>query len=307
VLFGHCAFSTKNLYFNQNCLVALFPKIMCAVSESPRTEANIREAFSFYRNCGTELYFVHVAQEKKAFTKQLEKTIKRHSLVEDSIEIVALQGEVSQALLQFAQEKDIDLIIAGALAREGLIRYYMGSIARQLVRRSNCSVLLLTAPQKEWRPCKHIVVNGQAHPKTADTIKVALQLAQQFGSEHLSIVAELQKSINLRAADEVEASKLSAWKNEQERLEQERIQQVVNSSSTSSSIEIDSQVLFGKAGYCIGHFTQNSKADLLVLNSPDTKLGFIDRIFTHDLEFILSDLPSDVLIVHSTDSKPALP
>jgi hypothetical protein len=58
--------------------------------------------------------------------------------------------------------------------------------------------------------------------------------------------------------------------------------------------------IFGKKGYSIGHFAETSKADLLMVNSPDTKLGFLDRVFTHDLEYILSDMPCDILIVHST-------
>ena len=38
----------------------------------------------------------------------------------------------------------------------------------------------------------------------------------------------------------------------------------------------------------------------MVVNSPDTRLGFLDRIFKHDLEYMLADLPTDVLIVHNT-------
>jgi hypothetical protein len=39
-----------------------------------------------------------------------------------------------------------------------------------------------------------------------------------------------------------------------------------------------------------------SLADLLVMNAP-SKLTLWDRLFPHDLEYILSDLPTDVLIV----------
>ena len=36
-----------------------------------------------------------------------------------------------------------------------------------------------------------------------------------------------------------------------------------------------------------------------MLNSPDGRYGLIDRIFTHGMEYILEDLPCNMLIVHS--------
>jgi len=65
-------------------------------------------------------------------------------------------------------------------------------------------------------------------------------------------------------------------------------------------MEISEQHVFGKKGYTISHYAKAKRADLLVVNSPDTRLGFLDRIFKHDLEYILADLPTDVLIVHHT-------
>lgn len=55
----------------------------------------------------------------------------------------------------------------------------------------------------------------------------------------------------------------------------------------------------GKPGYVITQYAREQKADLLVLNSPDTKLNLIDRVFPHDIEYALADLPCDLLIVHS--------
>ena len=56
------------------------------------------------------------------------------------------------------------------------------------------------------------------------------------------------------------------------------------------------QSIFGKRGYSIGHFAQVARADLLIMNGPK-KSGFKDRLFPHDLEHILTELPTDVLII----------
>ena len=51
--------------------------------------------------------------------------------------------------------------------------------------------------------------------------------------------------------------------------------------------------------YAISKYARDKRADLLVVNSPSTHLNLLDRIFTHDIEYVLADLPCDLLIVHS--------
>jgi hypothetical protein len=63
-----------------------------------------------------------------------------------------------------------------------------------------------------------------------------------------------------------------------------------------SNLSVKTQSIFGKRGYSIGHYAKLKRADLLVMNAP-SKLSVLDRIFPHDIEYILSELPTDVLIV----------
>ena len=64
----------------------------------------------------------------------------------------------------------------------------------------------------------------------------------------------------------------------------------------SNNILVKSQPIFGKRGYSIGHYAQVVRADLLVMNAPK-KTSFKDRLFPQDIEYILGELPTDVLIV----------
>ena len=67
----------------------------------------------------------------------------------------------------------------------------------------------------------------------------------------------------------------------------------------AGDVKVIDKVIKGKPGYAISKFSKDKKADLLVINSPDTHLNVFDRIFTHDIEYILADLPCNLLIVHS--------
>ena len=56
------------------------------------------------------------------------------------------------------------------------------------------------------------------------------------------------------------------------------------------------QPIYGKKGYSIGHYAEILRADLLVMPAPP-KISYWDRLFTHDMEHILAELPTDVLIL----------
>ena len=58
------------------------------------------------------------------------------------------------------------------------------------------------------------------------------------------------------------------------------------------------QSIFGRRGYSIGHYARVVRADLLVMNAQEEST-FLQRFFPKDLEHILAELPTDVLIVQS--------
>jgi len=66
----------------------------------------------------------------------------------------------------------------------------------------------------------------------------------------------------------------------------------------TDDLSINVKVISGKPEYEIAKFTRRVKSDLLVLSAPDHKLNLIDRIFPHDMEYLLADLPSNLLVVH---------
>jgi nucleotide-binding universal stress UspA family protein len=52
-----------------------------------------------------------------------------------------LTGDPAGALVDFAKEEQIDLIVLGTHGRSGLSRLLMGSVAEAVVRRAECPVL----------------------------------------------------------------------------------------------------------------------------------------------------------------------
>jgi hypothetical protein len=248
------------------------------------------------------LFLVHVGNEsdtEKARLNQLVESLDHEGL---EVEVVWEEGDVVEAVLRTCEKHEVDLLIAGAQPKEGLLRYYMGSVARRLVRKTNCSILLMTHPNKLQSRCGKIVVNGIDHPKTSKTIHMAMEVANSLKSNELIVVEEVVPDKEMdNVEDDAHLQKAVEKKNKLVEKELHRLDAIIKKADKTNDLRVNAKVIFGKRGYTIGHFTQSSCADLLVMNSPDTKLGFLDRVFTHDLEYVLSELPSDLLIVHSQE------
>jgi nucleotide-binding universal stress UspA family protein len=64
--------------------------------------------------------------------------------------VALLARSESHAILEYAREHDIDLIVAGTHGRGVVAHLVMGSIAERLVRLADCPVLVVRHPEREF-------------------------------------------------------------------------------------------------------------------------------------------------------------
>lgn len=276
-----------------------FNTIGVGVTFSPNLKANICEASRLALYFESKLVLIHVGEHTTDKENAFKTLLKRFIDKGLQYSIVFKSGDPVDVILEVSNSNKIDLLILGALKRESFFKYYLGSIARKITRFANCSVLLLINPSVELVPWRHVVVNGLEDPKTPETISTAFYISNKLGANKITIVEEInQNELAVKVDDDASLAK-SAEERERLRLrENSRVNQIINSipGSQKDSINIQTQPIFGKRGYSIGHYALVVRADLLVMNAPN-KLGFWDRLFPHDLEHILTELPTDVLIV----------
>lgn len=273
---------------------------MVGFAFSPNLKANVYESIRMAHYFGGELIFVHVgskAPEKESRFKEIVASSPIHS---EKLTIEWREGNPVNSLLQASEEFKVDLILLGALKRENVVKFYLGSIARKITRRAKCSVLLLIKPSVERKPCQHIVVNGFDSPQTKDTIESSFLVAKALGVKKISLVEEISTSEVAVAVDDDKSLRRATLKKEKlRRREQTRVKDVVKKlpAKLTANINWTTQSIFGRRGYSIGHYAKVVRADLLVMNAQEN-LGFIDRLITRDLEHILAELPTDVLIIN---------
>jgi nucleotide-binding universal stress UspA family protein len=64
----------------------------------------------------------------------------------DAVEASVAQGTPHQAILEYVDYHDIDLVVMGTHGRTGLDRYLMGSVTENVVRLSDAPVLTVGPP-----------------------------------------------------------------------------------------------------------------------------------------------------------------
>lgn len=276
-----------------------FSSIGIGVAFSPNLKANLFEAARLAVFFQSKLVLIHVGNPSEIKTKKLTSFLKTFETDNLDYEIVFKTGEPVDVILSVSKDKKIDLLVLGAAKRERFVTYYMGSIARKITRKAKCSILLLIKPSIERIPCEHIVVNGIKDPKTEHTITTAFYVAKHLMSEKITIVEEIREEyVAVKVDDDKSLRRANIAKERIKLRENQRIKEIVShlpEDYTKNKI-IKLQPIFGKQGYSIGHYAQISRADLLVMNAP-SKMTFWDRLFPHDIEHILTELPTDVLIL----------
>ncbi|WP_298779084.1 universal stress protein [uncultured Polaribacter sp.] len=271
-------------------------KILIGIAFSPNLKPNIFEAVRLANMFNAELVGVHVGNKNEQKVVALEKLLNEADALQKPFNAIWQGGKPVDVILQTCTKQNIDLLILGAIQQENLFKYYVGSIARKITRKAPCSVLLLIKPSVERVICKHIIVNGLKDLKTEETIKTSIFISKKLNCKKLTIVEEIkQEEIHVEVNDDRSLRKVNIVKERIKNREDRRVKNILKDVDCDS-LSINTQSIFGKRGYSIGHYAKVKRADLLIMNAP-TKLGLLDRIFPHDLEYILSELPTDVLIV----------
>lgn len=281
-----------------------FQTIALAVAFSPRLEALIAETRRLQELHHSKVVFIHVGKRTTEKQRQLDGYLNHYGFNDSNSRVFWEQGGLVETIIRICKLEVVDLLVIGALQRENVLTYYMGSVSREVSRKAKCSVLMITEPKIRPEPWKVIVVNGHEHLKTPYTLNTAIHIARKEGVSSLMVANEVDvPALAMSMADDSTAPDLDAMRVRLLEDETEKFNHL-RERLEDRSMPIEFHALSGRSGHTIGQFARQIHADLLVVNSPDHHLSIFDRIFTHDLEYLLSDMPCNMLIVHSRLGEP---
>jgi len=239
---------------------------------------------------------VHIGVFEQTKEDKLKAIIQELGFTGDVIYLFK-EGEPVKVLSSICDENQIELLILGAAKRERLLKHYLGSVARKLTKKVKCSVFLLMNQSQKEIHRKHIVVNGLKSQDSHRTISTAFYVAHSLDSKKLTIVEEIDN--NHIKVDDDRSLRRAAINHQRKNIQEDlRIKKIITTIPLDfkKNVEVKLQGIFGKSSYSIGHYARVVRADLLIMHKPKN-LRFVKRILADDISFILSELPTDVLII----------
>jgi hypothetical protein len=236
---------------------------------------------------------VHVGDESPATRVKLEEAIDRSNFSAHPPICIIQHGNPADVLIHVAQEYNADLIVAGALAKEGLFKYYLGSVARTIARHASCSVLLFTEPQVKPHSIKRIHCAVEYRAGSSKSVRVAACLASSLGTEDLFYThsfsgEELEEKRRLENRTELIRQ---FYKNEDEKL-----RDFIKSVGVED-IPHHTRCLYDQARSTTLSFTREVQADLFIIHGPSDRFSLWNRMFGQDLELTLHHLPCSLLLI----------
>lgn len=194
-------------------------KILYPTDFSPCARQAFAHAASLARRFGAELHVFHAvtlrgqepydpmfylpaaeeayAEAGRAVARELE-ALAIDPLAEGITVVSSQRRDVlpGPAILDYADEHQIDLVVMGTHGRRHVSRLLLGSVTEEVVRRSHCPVLTLRAPDEDCRerlpmPRRLLVPFDFSAPARA-AFADAADIARHYGA-HLTVVHVIQE------------------------------------------------------------------------------------------------------------------
>ena len=192
----------------------------------------------------------------------------------------------SAAIIQAVRDAGIGLLLAGAMERDSQGRYFLGKVARSLVRDAPCSLLLFANPSREPVPFRNLAVIVDFTDASRHALRATLDLATRARSESVHVLRVFTVFAQILA----EPGGSTALAAEEARLD------AFVEEFDIAAIPIVTRCIEGTTGFAAADFVQSIGADLLVIASEATS-G--QAQFPARMEWLENVIPTNLLVIRS--------
>ena len=245
-----------------------YKRIAVASTFSPRFEQVLAEAKRVRDRLGSELNLIYVGEQSAETRARFTTALEELGLPASST-IHYQEGSPAEAILQVVGANEVELIVAGALEKEVVLRPFLGNVARRLVREACCSVMLFTKPDRDPKPLRRIVFFV---PEYSDHTRQALQTTLQFagreGAEKLHVIRVYTTFDAARATLRANQEEATGCEQPMARTleeEEEALDDFIKAAAARPELAIEGRCIRGNTGFAASDFVQAVEADLLVV------------------------------------------
>lgn len=271
-----------------------YRRVAVASTFSPRFEQVLAEAKRVRDRLGSELHLIYVGEKDEETKRRFATALVEVGLPNDSA-IHYHQGSPAEAILEAVTANNVELLVAGALEKEVVLRPFLGNVARRLVREARCSVMLFTKPERDPKPLRRIVFFVPEYSERVQrALRRTLQLAEKEQCETLYVIRVYTTfdaaRATLRANLEAPAGQPAARTLEEE---EDALEDFIETGGPTK-LAMEARCIRGNTGFAASDFVQTVEADLLVV--PVEAASDSDGLPAH-IAWVTDVIPCNVWVI----------
>jgi nucleotide-binding universal stress UspA family protein len=292
-----------------------FKRILVPLDGSDMAERALAPALALAKAMSAKLFFVkvaipltlkldpklyqHIVEVRKDEAKRYLRSIQPSSsstLVD--IETQVLVGRAARSIINFAQEKGIDLIVMSSHGRSGVSRWIYGSVADKVLHSAPCAKVIIH-PQVIIEPfsIKRILVPLDGSSLAELALEPARALAETVSAELIVL--------HVTSTPQIDVQPVPGWPGlnavvEAADQEADAYLQGVQAAMGDSPVSVKSRCASGPAAEGIIDIADNKKVDLIVMCSHG-RSGIERWVFGSVAEKVLRGANRVTLVIQSQE------
>ena len=263
-----------------------------ATAFSPRFLPGLAEAWRFAARFQAAFSIIHVGERTVEKETILAEAMKHLSIPLET-PMIWRTGNPVDELVQATGEESVDLLVAGALIREREVsgRHFLGTVARGLLQRSPCSLLLLTKPQVESRLYRRIAMVTDFTEGARNALRAALALAERDHCECLHVIA-IRSPFDRARSESAGQGGATA--------DRETLLDEFAEIAADSPVPIQPRVINSATGVSAANFITTVEADLLVV---PTGASHGPTLLPPQMDWVSQVISCDLWVVKKASSR----
>lgn len=211
-----------------------------------------------------QLQLIYVGERDDETNKKFGSALRQLELPEDSTIHYHQAENPAAAILEAVAANQVDLLVAGALEKEVVLRPFLGNVARTLLRKSCSSVILFTRPESEpKRLCRIVFLAEHSDHGRAALLKV-LRLAALEQCEKLFVIRVYTSFDEARAKARTDLPEIGGEGARTLEEEEIALEKFIDSAG-ETEVPIEARCIRGNTGYAALDFIQSIDASLLAV------------------------------------------
>ena len=262
-----------------------------AVMTTMHARSLLAEASRFAERLGVPLASIHTVSSEMESQGHLREAANELAIPIEK-HIVWSKSGSAQALLNAAEQADIELVVAGAFEGPAINRRrFLSSVARELVESARCSLLLVVQPRIDTHNFRRLVVLTDFSEVSKTACAQALWLAEKDAVECVHVISIHTIFMDARARMGTKDGKPARTRVQEERLMEEFL-----ASLPKCQVQIDWNIVDATTGFAACEFAESVEADLLVLPGYNRPQGRVPPL----ADWALRVVPCSLWIVQGS-------